>query len=280
MEPGILLALAALFGLIIGSFCNVVIHRLPRMIELEWRNELRQFEREQQGLEPLPASELEQLSLSLPRSHCPHCRTPLRIRDLVPVLSWLALRGRCHHCQATISLRYPLVELISAGLAVFVCLHFGLTMAALASYGLLQTLLVATLVDWDSQWLPDVITLPLMWAGLLLASLDLSPIDLSLHEALWGVMAGYLVLWLISEIFLRATGKDGLGGGDTKLLAALGAWLGGLLLPSVLLLASLLGLLIALWMRWRRGIQGAFPFGPALSVAGALFFWQQVMVLP
>lgn len=273
-----LLALAGLFGLIIGSFCNVVIYRLPRIIEQEWQDELHQYQQELAGGEATPAATYYRLSLSLPRSHCPHCQTPLRLRDLIPVLSWLALRGRCHHCHGHISWRYPLVELISAALAILLVWHFGLGVLAVASYGLLITLLVATLVDWDSQWLPDRLTLPLLWAGLLLASLDLNPTGISLQEAVWGTMAGYLSLWLVANGFLLITGKDGLGGGDTKLLAALGAWLGGLMLPSLVLVASLIGLLIAFWFRWARGQAGTFPFGPALAISGALLFCQQALL--
>lgn len=273
-----LLALAGLFGLIIGSFCNVVIHRLPRIIEQEWQDELHQYQQEQAGSEPTPAATYYRLSLSLPRSHCPHCQTPLRLRDLVPVLSWLGLRGRCHHCHGPISWRYPLVELASAGLAVLAAWHFGATILAVASYGLLITLLVAALIDWDSQWLPDRLTLPLLWTGLLLASLDSIPTGISLHEAVWGTMAGYLSLWLVATGFRLVTGKDGLGGGDTKLLAALGAWLGGLMLPSLILVASLVGLLIAFWFRWARGQDGTFPFGPALAASGALLFCQQALL--
>ncbi len=275
------LVLAGLLGLVIGSFCNVVIHRLPRIIEQEWQDELHLYQQEQAGNEEAtPATTYHHLSLSHPRSHCPHCQTPLRYRDLVPVLSWLALRGRCHHCHGRIRLRYPLVELISAILAVASVRYFGTDnlSLAVASYGLLVTLLVATLVDWDSQWLPDRLTLPLLWAGLLIASLDISPLDISLHNAVWGAMAGYLSFWLVATGFRIFTGRDGLGGGDSKLLAALGAWLGGLLLPTLVLLAALIGLGIAVWFRWARGQHGTFPFGPALAASGALLFCQQALL--
>jgi len=273
-----LLALAGLLGLVIGSFCNVVIHRLPRIMEQEWQDELQQYQQERAGTEAVPATTYHPYSLSHPRSHCPHCQTTLRWTELVPVLSWLLQRGRCRHCRQGIRLRYPAVELVSALLALIAAGHFGASVAALASYGLLTTLLVAALVDWDSQWLPDRLTLPLLWAGLLLASLDLNPLGVSLHGAVWGAMAGYLSLWLVATLFRALTGKDGLGGGDTKLLAALGAWLGGLLLPSLILLASLIGLGIAFWFRWMRGQNGTFPFGPALAASGALLFCQQALL--
>ena len=274
----ITLVLALVLGLVIGSFCNVVIHRLPRILEQEWQDELQQYQQERAGSEARPAAAYHRYSLSHPRSHCPHCQTPLPWHDLVPVLSWLFLRARCRHCQAAIRLRYPLVEL-SCGLAALLATsHFGPALAALASFGFMASLLVAALVDWDSQWLPDRLTLPLLWAGLLLASLDLNPLGTDLQAAVWGAMAGYLSLWLVAAGFKLVTGKDGLGGGDSKLLAALGAWLGGLMLPSVILLASLIGLGIALWFRWMRGQHGAFPFGPALAASAALLFCQQALL--
>lgn len=269
------LCMAALFGLIFGSFWNVVIYRLPRMLEQEWQEEMRRHEHElsdaTSDYTPEPA-----LSLSLPRSHCPHCLASIRLRDLVPVVSWLFLRGRCHNCQASISVRYPLVELINAGLALLATIIFGLHWEALAAYGVLSTLLACALIDHDSQWLPDNLTLSLLWAGLLVASLGVSPTGLSLHNAAWGSMFGYLSLWLMATGFKFFTGKDGLGGGDVKLLAALGAWLGALALPGILLGSSLLGLCSALWYRYRYGIQGAFPFGPSLAAAGALAFCHQI----
>lgn len=282
------LLVVALFGLIVGSFCNVLIHRLPRMIEQEWAEEMQIYLQEQATKvhdgrsEPMAAPPPEavstpaQLSLSLPRSHCPHCLTPLRLRDLVPVLSWLCLRGRCHHCHGRISMRYPLVELASAGIAVFSVQYFGLSTTALAASFFFITLLVAALIDWDSQWLPDLLTLPLLWVGLLAASLGASPIALGLQAAVWGAVIGYMALWLLAQGFRLFTGRDGLGGGDTKLLAALGAWLGPLLLPTVLLAASIIGLLLVFVHRRIRREDGTFPFGPSLAAAGVVLLCQQV----
>lgn len=275
MDNSLLIAFIALLGLVIGSFANVVIYRLPRIIEQEWKAELDAY-LEEQGLSSQSSSDVvppAQLSLSLPRSHCPHCQTPIRYRDLIPVLSWLARRGRCAHCDARISLRYPVVELISAALAFMAWQQTEAPLLAAAIYGFSMTLVVGALIDWDSQWLPDRITLPLMWSGLFLASIGQSPLGLSLSHALWGAMAGYLSFWLMATVFRRITGRDGLGGGDTKLLAALGAWLGGLVLPQLLLMSSLIGLGIALWFRWRENKQGEFPFGPALAVSGLVLFW-------
>ena len=272
MDSTLLLALIALLGLILGSFANVVIYRLPRIIDQEWQSELDAYLVEQ-GLKPAATESQPALSLSLPRSHCPHCATPIRYRDLIPVVSWLFLRGRCAHCKTRISIRYPLVELVSAGLAVLAWQSTGDTLAALAIYGFSMTLVVGGIIDWNSQWLPDRITLPLLWVGLFLASINQNPLGLDLQHALWGAMAGYLTFWLMATGFRLVTGRDGLGGGDTKLLAALGAWLGGLALPQLLLMSSLLGLLIALWFRLRNGEQGEFPFGPALAASGLILFW-------
>ena len=277
MDNTLLISLIALLGLVLGSFANVVIYRLPRIIEQEWKSELDAY-LEEQGIAPPAAAETgtaspRPLSLSLPRSHCPHCQTPIRARDLIPVVSWLFRRGRCAHCQGKISLRYPVVELLSAILAVIAWQQAGTPMLAIAIYTFSMTLVVGGLIDWDSQWLPDRITLPLMWAGLFLASIGQNPLGLSLSHAVWGAMAGYLVFWSMAGIFRAVTGRDGLGGGDTKLLAALGAWLGGLVLPQLLLMSSLLGLGIALWFRLREGKQGEFPFGPALAVSGLILFW-------
>lgn len=272
MDSTLLLALIALLGLILGSFANVVIYRLPRIIDQEWQSELDAYLVEQ-GLKPAATESQPALSLSLPRSHCPHCATPIRYRDLIPVVSWLFLRGRCAHCKTRISIRYPLVELVSAGLAVLAWQSTGDTLATLAIYGFSMTLVVGGIIDWNSQWLPDRITLPLLWVGLFLASINQNPLGLDLQHALWGAMAGYLTFWLMATGFRLVTGRDGLGGGDTKLLAALGAWLGGLALPQLLLMSSLLGLLIALWFRLRKGEQGEFPFGPALAASGLILFW-------
>ena len=191
MDSTLLPALIALLGLILGSFANVVIYRLPRIIDQEWQSELDAYLVEQ-GLKPAATESQPALSLSLPRSHCPHCATPIRYRDLIPVVSWLFLRGRCAHCKTRISIRYPLVELVSAGLAVLAWQSTGDTLAALAIYGFSMTLVVGGIIDWNSQWLPDRITLPLLWVGLFLASINQNPLGLDLQHALWGAMAGYL----------------------------------------------------------------------------------------
>lgn len=263
--------MVGLLGLILGSFCNVVIARLPKMIEQEWEYEHAVFAHEQDPEQwPVPAE--PNLSLSSPRSHCPHCKTTLRWYELIPVLSWAWQRGACRHCGKSIAWTYPLVELSSAALAVAAVIYFGLSLQALAAYVFLMFLLAGTIIDAQTQWLPDKITLPLLWLGLLFTSLGLNPLAVSLSSAVWGCMLGWGLLWSLATGFKVITGKHGMGGGDIKLLAALGAWLGPLALPSVLLAASLLGLTQALWLRWRHGQQGAFAFGPALAIAGAMIF--------
>ena len=275
MTPTLLILLAALAGLLIGSFCNVVIHRLPRIIEQEWQQEFAAWQQEQ-GLTPV-SPEAPLLSLSLPGSHCPCCRTPLRWWQLVPVLSWLMLRGRCTACRGRISIRYPLVELSVAGLAALCALQLGATPAAVVIFALMTLLLVSALVDWDSQWLPDRLTLPMLWLGLLATASDINPLPVTLDEAVWGAALGWGFLAGLAWVFRTLTGRDGLGGGDTKLVAALGAWLGPWALPDVLLAAALLGLLTALWQRLRHGLGGAFPFGPALALAGAGLVWLHLL---
>lgn len=263
--------LVGLLGLILGSFCNVVISRLPKMIEQEWEYEHAVFAHEKDP-EQWPLQPEPNLSLSSPRSHCPHCKTTLRWYELIPVLSWAWQRGACRHCGKPIAWLYPLVELTSALLAVAAVLYFGLSAYALAAYVFMMFLLAGTIIDAQTQWLPDRITLPLLWLGLLFASLNLNPLGISLSAAVWGTMLGWGLLWTLATGFKVIAGKHGMGGGDIKLLAALGAWLGPLALPSVLLAASLLGLSQALWLRWRHQQQGAFAFGPALAIAGAMIF--------
>ena len=265
IEPAFSILAAALVGLQLGSFLNVLVWRLPRMLEREWQTA-------STSVDPMGDAVF---NLSTPRSHCPRCQTPLRWRDLVPVLSYLCLRGRCAHCATPISVRYPLVEL-AVGLVWGLCAwHWGSSFTALAWAGFFTTLLALALMDADTMLLPDALTLPLMWAGLIAASLGW--IGVSLSDALWGAVAGYLSLWVVYQVFLRLTGKHGLGGGDFKLLAALGAWLGWQVLPWLVLGASLLGLVLAALLMWRGTYQKDqhIPLGPSLALAGAvLALWQ------
>ena len=254
---------ASILGLIMGSFLNVVIYRLPKMMEIEWRKECADAFPEYHINPPT-----ESLSLSLPRSHCPHCQASIRIRDNIPILSWLFLNGRCHHCHAPISVRYPFIELLSAVCAGCITAHFGLQLYTLSVLLFTLILIAATFIDLDTQLLPDALTMPLLWLGLFTSLLGISPVNLS--QAVIGAMAGYLSLWSVFWLFKLCTGKEGMGYGDFKLLAALGAWLGWPLLPLVVVLASVIGIIFGvLQLRLeKKGLQHAFPFGPSLALAG------------
>ncbi|WP_443114687.1 prepilin peptidase [Herbaspirillum seropedicae] len=266
--PGdpILCALAALLGLLVGSFLNVLIHRLPIMMLRESAN----FVAQERGETP---PHHDRYDLWLPSSACPHCATPLPWRHKLPVLSWLLLRGRCGHCQAAISLRYPVVELLTAALFAFAAWRFGLGVTGLAVMACTATLVALAFIDAQTMLLPDDLTLPLMWLGLLV---NLTHRLVPLQDAVLGAAAGYGVLWLIFWLFKLITGKDGLGYGDFKLMAALGAWLGWQALPVILLLASAMGAVLGLALmaagRHRRG--QAIPFGPCLASAGLLALLQ------
>ncbi|MCG3729955.1 prepilin peptidase [Vibrio cincinnatiensis] len=263
--PWLFPALATLFGLMIGSFLNVVIYRLPKIMEREWRKECADSFPEY-GITPPKGK----LTLSTPRSTCPHCQTQLRIRDNVPLFSWLWLKGQCAHCQASISARYPLIELLTALSSWVVASHFGLSGYSLALLFFTYVLIAATFIDFDCMLLPDQLTLPLMWAGISLALLGISP--LSLTDSVIGAITGYLCLWSIYWLFKGLTGKEGMGYGDFKLLAALGAWFGWQLLPLIILLSSFVGLIFGIVQLrlQKRGIDKAFPFGPYLAMAGWL----------
>jgi leader peptidase (prepilin peptidase)/N-methyltransferase len=261
-HPYLVCIVAALMGLQLGSFLNVVVWRLPLMMQRQWEAECAEL----QGATNEPAQ--EPFNLSAPRSHCPACKTPLRAADLVPVLSYLWLRGKCAHCGVAVSVRYPLVELAVALLWGICAWRWGFSVEALAWAGFGSVLLALALIDADTMLLPDSLTLPLLWAGILCASFGV--IQLPLLQSVWGAAAGYGVLWAVQAVFKLITGKQGMGEGDYKLLAALGAWLGWMVLPMVVLIASLLGVVLALGMRWRGSLKVGepLPFGPYLVVAG------------
>ncbi|MGH8224578.1 MAG: prepilin peptidase [Gammaproteobacteria bacterium] len=262
LSSNLLLAVAGIVGLVVGSFLNVVIHRLPRMLERRWQTEYAAHA----GTET-PAA--ERYNLVVPASACPQCGRKIRPRENVPVLSWLALGGRCAGCKAKISLRYPLVELLTAALAVVIVWRFGATVAGAGALLLVWTLIAAAVIDLDRFLLPDALTLPLLWAGLLFNLFDTY---VPLAEALIGAVAGYLVLWIVYQVFRLATGKEGLGYGDFKLLAALGAWLGWRMLPLIVFAAAVVGILIGgAWLLIaRRGRGQPVPFGPFLAAGGML----------
>ncbi|AXK40795.1 prepilin peptidase [Crenobacter cavernae] len=260
-SPAGLVVLLALFGLLVGSFLNVVIHRLPKMLEADWRAECAEYLGQ-----PLPEDK-PRYNLMVPRSACPGCGSAITALQNVPVISYLALRGRCGNCHTSISPRYPLVELLTATLFAVLGAHFGAG-PALAGGLLLTSVLVAlTFIDADTQLLPDNLTLPLLWAGLIF---HLVTGTLPLADALWGAIGGYLSLWSVYWLFKLATGKEGMGFGDFKLLAALGAWLGWTMLPLVILLSSLVGAIagIVLMALSRHGRGQPLPFGPYLAAAG------------
>lgn len=261
--PWLFPLLAAVFGLVIGSFLNVVIHRLPIMMEREWRQECAASFPEYDISPPKGV-----YNLSVPRSTCPKCETPIRIIDNIPVLSWLLLRGKCRACGNPISIRYPLVEALTGGLCFLVAAQFGLSAFTLALLVFTFVLITATFIDLDTMLLPDSLTLSLVWSGIALALLQISSV--SLQDSVIGALVGYLSLWSVYWLFKLMTGKEGMGYGDFKLLAALGAWLGWQYLPMIILFSSVVGLIFGLiQLRLKQqGIDQGFPFGPYLAIAG------------
>jgi leader peptidase (prepilin peptidase)/N-methyltransferase len=256
--------IAGLFGLLIGSFLNVVIHRLPQMMQRESDNYC--------ALEAgQPERHTTRYNLMVPRSACPHCQHQITALENIPVISWLALRGKCSNCKAPISPRYPLVELLTAALSVLVVWQFGSGWQGVGGLLLLYLLIALTFIDFDTQLLPDDLTYPLLWAGLLL---NINATYVSLQSAVIGAAAGYLALWSIYWAYKLLRKREGMGYGDFKLLAALGAWLGWAMLPAIVLMASLVGSVvgIALMVLNRRGLDYQIPFGPYLAAAGLICF--------
>lgn len=263
--PFLLAGLVFLLGLLVGSFLNVVIHRLPRMLESAWRAEARQI----LELPDEPAPE-KTYNLIIPGSACPACGHGIRWYENVPVISWLALRGKCSGCGRPISKRYPLIELAAAIAGAVAAWHAGYGLYLLFMLFATWSLLAMAMIDFDTTLLPDSLTYPFLWAGLLAAWLGVSPV--SLEEAVLGAMAGYLVLWSLYWVFKLLTGKEGMGYGDFKLLAGLGAWLGWQQLPVVLLLSSLAGAIIGILLIQLGAVRRdqGIPFGPWLALAGWL----------
>ncbi|HIV70877.1 MAG TPA: prepilin peptidase [Candidatus Aquabacterium excrementipullorum] len=260
----ILLTPPALFvlGLVIGSFLNVVIHRLPLMLERQWRQDARDLlEQGEEAAEP-------PLTLSTPASRCPACSHQIRWYENIPLVSWLVLRGKCSACRAPISWRYPLVELATGLLFAACAWRFGEHPITLAWCGVVAVLVAASMIDWDTTLLPDDLTLPLMWAGLIVAGLGWS--SLPLIDALWGAVGGYLSLWTVYWVFKKATGKEGMGHGDFKLLAALGAWLGWKMLLPIILISSIIGAVVGIILKLKQSLrEGLYvPYGPFLAGAG------------
>ena len=268
--PAIFIALSSILGLLIGSFLNVVIYRLPKMMEWEWHKNCLEL----QGKEA-PAQ--TKLSLAKPRSACPKCQHQITALENIPVISYLLLGGKCKSCKTKISMRYPLVELLTGALLGFIAYQFGYTYITLFAWLFTLALITLTFIDFDTQLLPDDITLPLLWLGLLF---NLNSGFTDLQSAVVGAIAGYLTLWSIYWLFKLVTGKEGMGYGDFKLLAVIGAWFGWQLLPAVILLSSVLGSVTGIALILMKGKSGntAIPFGPFLALGGisALLFEQQL----
>ncbi len=266
--------LVGVLGLLVGSFLNVVIHRLPKMLEAQWAAECAEL-----SGQVLPAQ--PKLNLLVPRSRCPECGHEIRWYENIPVLSFLALRGKCSSCGTRIGFRYPVVELVTGGLFFFCATRWGWTMTTVAWCIFCATLVALTCIDWDTTLLPDDMTLPLLWLGLIAAALRWNTL-VTLPDALWGAVAGYLSLWLVYWAFKLVTGKEGMGYGDFKLFAALGAWFGWQALVPIILMASVIGAIIGIAMKFSSGLRegGYIPFGPFLAGAGftALVFGPQTIL--
>lgn len=252
----------AIFSVCIGSFLNVVIYRLPKMLEQQWQQEARYY------LE-MPAQEQKRFNLAAPASACPKCQHKIAAWQNIPVISYLFLRGRCGNCKNSISIRYPLVEAATALIAVLVVLQWGIGVQAFAMIALSYVCIALAMIDYDTQLLPDVLVLPLLWLGLLL---NTQGVFVELSDAVIGAAAGYGVLWSVFWVFKLATGKDGMGYGDFKLMAAFGAWFGWQILPNVILLSSLVGAIvgIALIVSGLQKRDQAMPFGPFIIIAAWL----------
>ncbi|SDK19209.1 type 4 prepilin peptidase 1 Aspartic peptidase. MEROPS family A24A [Methylophilus rhizosphaerae] len=267
-QPYFLQGVCLVLGLLIGSFLNVVIHRLPKMMERDWQVSCL-------DLQGQAAPDQPRYNLVIPRSSCPSCGHAISAWENIPVISYLCLRGKCKACQAPISARYPLVELLTGGLAYSVAVQYGYSALTLFALVFVFALVALTFIDFDTQLLPDDITLPLLWLGLLV-NLQAGFTDIT--SAVIGAMVGYLVLWSVYWLFKLVTGKEGMGYGDFKLLAAIGAWFGWQLLPAVILLSSVVGSVIGLGLILLKGKtrHTAIPFGPFLALGGiaALFYGQ------
>lgn len=269
-SPGAFVSVCTLLGLMVGSFLNVVIHRLPKMMEIGWLQQCAELRGEQ------PA-ETPRYNLLVPRSSCPHCNHAIGAFENIPVLSYLLLRGKCKGCGARISPRYPIIEIVSGMLCGYAAWHFGFGWMAAGALLLIWALLALTAIDFDTQLLPDDITLTLLWLGLLFNSLGTYT---DLHSAVLGAIFGYLALWSVYWLFKLVTGKEGMGYGDFKLLAALGAWMGWQLLPLIIISSSLVGAVVGITLIavTKHGRNIPIPFGPYLAGGGLIaLFWGQTL---
>ncbi|MEO5696455.1 MAG: A24 family peptidase [Burkholderiaceae bacterium] len=271
LDPVVATALAAVVGLCVGSFLNVVIHRLPKVLDRGWQAQCAELRGEELPVQP-------RYNLAVPRSACPACGHQITLMENFPVVSWLALRGKCSACAAPISARYPIVELLGGALAAAAIFKFGPTWQGVAACAFLWTLLALTGIDFDTQLLPDNLTLPLLWGGLIA---NLFGLFVPLADAVIGAIAGYMVLWTIFWLFKIIRGKEGMGYGDFKLLAALGAWLGWKMLPLIVLGSSVVGAAIGIALVVFKGRDHNVPlaFGPYLAIAGAVALFSGPTIL-
>ncbi|MDH5446358.1 MAG: A24 family peptidase [Gammaproteobacteria bacterium] len=278
-EPAWFYTTVIILGLIVGSFLNVVIHRLPVMLKSQWSKDCKLFlaENGDLKLEQDVTREEPVFNMLRPRSRCPQCGTQIKAWENIPVISYLLLRGKCSRCSAPISIRYPIVEILSALMALVVAIHFGPGWQAVLAILLSWALICLSYIDYDHQYLPDNITLPFLWLGLLV---NLNGLFTDIGSAVIGSMAGYLILWSIYKIFKTVTGKEGMGYGDFKLLAMAGAWLGWQVLPAIILMSSVVGALfgISMILFRRHDKSKPIPFGPYLAIATwiALLWGQQI----
>ena len=279
-SPALFIGACGVLGLAIGSFLNVVIFRLPLMIERDWREQCAELRGAEAGSAAQSAAPAPRFNLIEPRSACPSCNTPLRARENIPLISYLALGGRCAHCGKPIGVRYPLVEALTGVLTAAVAWKFGFAWPALAAMVFTWFLIALAFIDIDRQYLYDALTLPLLWGGLFVSLFGpasaATPIPVELRSSLIGAMAGYLSLWSVYHLFRLLTGKEGMGYGDFKLLAALGAWLGWQMLLPLILAASVVGAFVGIILLSARGQHRGtpIPFGPFLAAAG----WLMLMV--
>jgi leader peptidase (prepilin peptidase) / N-methyltransferase len=272
-SPVLYIGTSLVLGLAIGSFLNVVIHRLPIMLERQWREQCAELAHPDPGAATIPALKHERFDLIVPRSACPRCKVPISAWQNIPLISWLALRGRCASCSQPISVRYPLVELLCGLLTAAVAWRLGFGWPALAAMLLTWFLVALAFIDIDHQLLPDSLTLPLLWIGLCLSLWGPQlpfPVPVDLRSSLIGAIAGYASLWSVYHLFRFATGKEGMGYGDFKLLAALGAWLGWKMLLPIVLMAAVVGAIVGVLILTLRGQHRSTPiaFGPFLAAAG------------
>lgn len=263
-QPLIMLLMVAIFSLMVGSFLNVIIYRLPIIMEREWKTQCQEF----LGHPDTQNLPVERYNLVVPRSRCPHCNHLISAWENIPVISYLLQKGRCQHCSKPISMRYPVIEALTAVLSVMVVNHFGLNWSSMSLLVLTWGLISLSFIDLDHHLLPDNLTLPLMWLGLLFAVFGVGVVDLK--SAIVGTMIGYVSLWTIFQLFRLATGKEGMGYGDFKLLAVFGAWLGWQQLPLIILLASFVGAIVGILniLIRKKDKSQPIPFGPFLCTAG------------